>query len=86
LEGKTVPAAFERATAASPWPRVSAGCSANGGLGVGQSKTDPQSNEIPAIPALLPLVASKGCRVTMEAMGCQTAIAEQLRHPGGADL
>jgi hypothetical protein len=53
-DGKTVPAALERATASSPCHMVSAWCSAHGGLGVGQTTPESQSNEITAMPALLP--------------------------------
>jgi predicted transposase YbfD/YdcC len=83
LDGKTVKASFDRATAASPLHMVSAWCSDNGGLVVGQIKTDTKSNEITAIPELLQLLAIKGCIVTIDAMGCQTAIAEQIRDQGG---
>ena len=54
-----------------------------GGLVVGQLNTDTKSNEITAIPELLQLLAIKGCIVTIDAMGCQTAIAEQIRDQGG---
>ena len=83
LDGKTVKASLDRATAASPLHMVSAWCSENGGLVVGQIKTDTKSNEITAIPELLQLLAIKGCIVTIDAMGCQTAIAEQSRNQGG---
>jgi predicted transposase YbfD/YdcC len=83
LDGKTVRASFDRATAASPLHMVSAWCSQNGGLVLGQLKTDSKSNEITAIPELLPLLAIKGCIVTMDAMGCQTAIAGQIRAQEG---
>ena len=86
LDGKTVRASFDRATAASPLPMVSAWCSQNGGLVLGQLKTDSKSNEITAIPELLQLLAIKGCMVTMDAMGCQTAIAGQIRAQEGDDL
>src|SRR6266571_5957862 len=72
LDGKTVKASFDRATASSPLHMLSAWCSANGGLVIGQTKTDSQSNEITAIPELLRLLAIKGCIVTIDAMGCQT--------------
>jgi len=62
---------------------LSAWCSDNGGLVVGQIKTDSKSNEITAIPELLQLLAIKGCIVTIDAMGCQTAIARQIRDQGG---
>ena len=83
LDGKTVKASFDRATARSPLHMVSAWCSEQGGLVVGQRKTDTKSNEITAIPELLQLLAITGCIVTMDAMGCQTAIAEQIRAQGG---
>ena len=43
---------------------------------LGQVKVDEKSNEITAIPALLELLALKGCIVTIDAMGGQTNIAE----------
>jgi len=55
LDGKTVQASFDRATAASPLPRGSTWCAEHGGLGVGQIKTETKSNELTAIPELLPL-------------------------------
>ena len=83
LDGKTVKASFDRATASSPLHMLSAWCSENGGLVIGQTKTDSKSNEITAIPELLHLLAIKGCIVTIDAMGCQTAIAAQILDQGG---
>jgi len=83
LDGKTVRASFDRATASSPLHMLSAWCSEQGGLVLGQIKTEEKSNEITAIPALLHLLALKGCIVTIDAMGCQTAIAEQILDQGG---
>jgi hypothetical protein len=56
LDGKTVKSSFDRATALSPLPMLSAWCSENGGLVIGQTKTDSKSNEITAIPELLHLL------------------------------
>ena len=83
LDGKTVRASFDRATASSPLHMLSAWCSEQGGLVLGQLKTEAKSNEITAIPDLLQLLAIKGCIVTIDAMGCQTAIAGQIRAQGG---
>jgi predicted transposase YbfD/YdcC len=83
LDGKTVKASFDRATASSPLHMLSAWCSDNGGLVMGQTKIDHKSNEITAIPELLQLLAIKGCIVTIDAMGCQTAIAAQIMDQGG---
>ena len=86
LDGKTGRASFDRATAASPLHMLSAWSSHNGGLVIGQLKTDSKSNEITAIPELLQLLAIKGCIVTIDAMGCQTPIAAQILDQGGDDL
>lgn len=47
-------------------------------LVLGQRKVDNKSNEITAIPALLEVLVLKGCIVTIDAMGCQSAIAEAI--------
>lgn len=56
---------------------VSAWGEANG-LVLGQQKVDEKSNEITAIPLLLQALDLTGCIVTIDAMGCQTEIAEQI--------
>jgi predicted transposase YbfD/YdcC len=86
LDGKTVRASVDRATASSPLHMLSAWCSEQGGLVIGQSKTASKSNEITAIPELLPLWAITGGIVTIDAMGCQTAIAAQIQAQGGDSL
>jgi predicted transposase YbfD/YdcC len=53
------------------------------GLCLGQVKTEEKSNEITAIPELLKLLDLDRCLVTIDAMGCQTAIAEQITEQGG---
>jgi predicted transposase YbfD/YdcC len=62
---------------------VSAWATANR-LVLGQVATDAKSNEISAIPELLRLLDLKGCLVTIDAAGTQTAIADQPV-AGGAD-
>ena len=44
----------------------------------GNSRPESKSNEITAIPELLKLLAIKGCIVTIDAMGCQTHIVQQI--------
>ena len=56
---------------------VSAWASANR-LVLGQLKTDEKSNEITAIPELLKLLVIEDCIVTIDAMGCQTEIAQLI--------
>jgi len=48
------------------------------GLTLGQVKTAEKSNEITAIPELLDALLLKGCIVTIDAMGCQKAIAAKI--------
>jgi predicted transposase YbfD/YdcC len=62
---------------------VSAWAEANR-LVLGQVKVDDKSNEITAIPVLLKLLELSGCIVTIDAMGCQTAITAAI-HDAGAD-
>ena len=48
------------------------------GLVLGQIACEEHSNEITAIPELLKMLEFKGCIVTIDAMGCQTDIAEVI--------
>ena len=50
---------------------------------LGQVMTDAKSNEITAIPKLLELLELHGALVTIDAMGCQKAIAQQIVDQGG---
>jgi predicted transposase YbfD/YdcC len=50
---------------------------------LGQVATDTKSNEITAIPKLLELLDLHGALVTIDAMGCQKAIAKQIVEQGG---
>jgi len=49
---------------------------------LGQVKTGEKSNEITAIPTLLDLLELEGAVITIDAMGCQTAIAEKIVDAG----
>lgn len=68
---KDIPAGKEGVYMVSAW--ASQNC-----LVLGQRKVDDQSNEITAIPELLDLLALSGCIVTIDAMGCQTEIAQKI--------
>lgn len=52
-------------------------------LVLGQRQVDEKSKQITAIPALLSLLALEGAIVTIDAIGCQTAIVEQIVEQGG---
>jgi predicted transposase YbfD/YdcC len=81
IDGKTIRRSFEHGEGLGAIHMVSAWAKRNGGS-LGQVKTDEKSNEITAIPALLKLLELRGCIVTIDAMGCQRAIAEQIRAQG----
>ena len=49
----------------------------------GQVAVDDKSNEITAIPQLLELLDVQGALVTIDAMGCQKALAKKIVAAGG---
>ena len=49
---------------------------------LGQVATHEKSNEITAIPELLDMLVLKGAIITIDAMGCQKAIADKIRERG----
>jgi predicted transposase YbfD/YdcC len=77
IDGKTLRRSHDRALGKKAIHMVSAWAAENG-LVLGQVKTDEKSNEITAIPELLRLLDIHGCIVTIDAMGCQKAIAKQI--------
>jgi predicted transposase YbfD/YdcC len=83
IDGKTLRRSFDAASSKSAIHMVSAWATANH-LSLGQVVVDEKSNEITAIPKLLEILAISGCLVTIDAMGCQTDIAEAIVG-GGAD-
>ena len=59
-------------------------CSRNGsGLMLAQLPVDSKTNEITVIPELLKLLDISGSIVTIDAVGTQTAIMEQIHEQGG---
>jgi predicted transposase YbfD/YdcC len=52
-------------------------------LSLGQVAVDAKSNEITAIPVLLDFLELNGALVTIDAMGCQKAIAQKVIDRGG---
>ena len=82
IDGKTLRRSFDRASDKAAIHMVSAWASTND-LCFGQLATDAKSNEITAIPKLLELLDLSGAIVTIDAMGCQKAIARQIVDQGG---
>lgn len=79
LDGKALRSSHDYALGKTPLEMVSAWAGANH-LVLGQLKVDSDSNEITAIPALLKMLALKGCLVTIDAIGTQKEIAEEIRN------
>ncbi len=82
VDGKTARGSRDRRESRRPLHMVSAWASTNR-LVLGQEATEEKSNASTAIPKLLELLELKGCLVTLDAMGCQHAIAAQIIAQGG---
>ena len=81
VDGKTARRAHDRGAGKAAIHMVSAWASTNR-LVLGQVAVAEKSNEITAIPALLDVLLLKGCIVTIDAMGCQTDIAQKVVDKG----
>lgn len=81
LDGKTVRRSHDRTTGKPAIHMISAWATANR-LVLAQVKVDEKTNEITALPTLLRRLALTGCIVTIDAMGCQRAIAQQIIDQG----
>jgi len=77
IDGKTARGSYDNKDKLGAIHMVSAWAN-QAGMSLGQIKTAEKSNEITAIPMLLELLEIKGCVVTIDAMGCQTRIAEKI--------
>ncbi|WP_374234530.1 MULTISPECIES: ISAs1 family transposase [unclassified Thiocapsa] len=85
VDGKTLRRSHNRAKGLAALHLVSAWATANRVV-LGQIAIEAKSNEITAIPQLLALLMLRGAIVTIDAMGCQTKIAEQIVDQGGDDV
>lgn len=77
IDGKTVKGSYDREGGIKALQLVSAWASEHR-LVLGQCAVGSKSNEITAIPVLLEQLALAGCIVSIDAMGTQSAIAEQI--------
>ena len=77
VDGKQVRGSYDTSTDQTAIHLVSAWASTQQ-VALGQLKVADHSNEIPAMPQLLEMLAISGCIVTTDAMGCQTQIAQQI--------
>jgi predicted transposase YbfD/YdcC len=79
IDGKTIRGA--KNAGKSLFHMVSAFCHANG-VCLGQVRTAEKSNEITAIPELIKAPDLQDCIVSIDAMGCQSAIADDIIEAG----
>ena len=81
VDGKTARRSHDRSNGLGALHCVSVWAS-DFGLSLGQVACDDKSNEITAIPELLRLVDIRGAIITIDALGAQKAIAEQIIDSG----
>jgi len=81
VDGKTLRRSYDRASGKGALEVVSAWATANR-LILGQVKVGEGTNEITAIPELLEVLEITGCIVTVDALGCQEAIAQAILERG----
>ena len=82
IDGKTLRRSFDTAADKAAIHMISAWATHNQVV-FGQLAVDSKTNEITAIPKLLRMLDIKGLTVTIDAMGCQKAIARQIVEQGG---
>ena len=82
VDGKRLRRSFDRASGKAAIHMIGAWATESG-LALGQLAVDCKENEITALPKLLKLLDLQGATVTLDAMGCQRAIAEQIIQQGG---
>lgn len=75
IDGKTICGAKNGSR--SLFHMVSAFCHSNG-VSLAQVKTSEKSNEITAIPELIKILDLENCIITIDAMGCQRDIAQNI--------
>ena len=76
LDGKTIKGFLTQD--GYPLHILTAFCAKNR-MSLGQETVEGKENEIVAIPRLLDLICIKNCIITIDAMGCQRAIANKIR-------
>jgi predicted transposase YbfD/YdcC len=77
IDGKTLRGSRDRASEEGPLHLVEAwACGQE--LMLGQRRSEDGANEIETIPELLEMLTLEGCIVTIDAMGCQTDVAEAI--------
>ena len=82
IDGKTARGSYTDADKSNAIHIVSAWATDHG-ITLGQVAVNSKSNEITAVPQLLDMMELEGTIVTLDAMGCQKAIAKKVIEGGG---
>jgi predicted transposase YbfD/YdcC len=82
LDGKQVRRSHDKSEGQASIHMLSAWATENQ-LVLGQLRVDEKTNEIMALPELLAALDLSGCIVTVDALGCQTAVAQAVIDGGG---
>jgi predicted transposase YbfD/YdcC len=82
LDGKQLRRSHDQSEGRAPIHMLSAWASENQ-LVLGQLRVDEKTNEITALPELLAALDVSGCIVTVDALGCQTEVAQSVLDGGG---
>jgi predicted transposase YbfD/YdcC len=82
IDGKTIRGSKDTFKNQGPLHSVHAWSVANS-LCLGQVTCEAKTNEITTIPLLIDMLDIRGCVITIDAMGTQTAIAKQILDKGG---
>ncbi len=77
IDGKAVRAAAKKAGDGNI-PYVLSAFICGCGISIGQKEAGEKTNEIPEIPKLLDLIDTKGCTVTIDAIGTQKDIMDKI--------
>jgi predicted transposase YbfD/YdcC len=83
IDGKSIRRSFEQGWDKSGMAHLVSVFAARNGQSLGQIKTPGKGHEIEGIKQLLGLVDLRGATVTLDAIGCQKAIAKQIVDAGG---
>lgn len=82
IDGKAIRGATEKCTNGNI-PYIVSGYLADIGISIGQVKVEDKLNEITAIPELLEIMDIDGCIITIDAIGTQTEIMDEIIKKGG---
>jgi len=78
IDGKTIRGASTKSDTASISPHILTAWASDQGFSLGQLRVDDKSNEITAIPELIKKIVVKDTVLTIDAMGCQRQIVNEI--------